>query len=70
MGVFIRIKIDREHCPGVQECGRCVGVCPVNIFKNQQGLVGVIKNNEDECTLCGLCLKACRPQAIEIRKLY
>jgi ferredoxin len=70
MGEFIEAEIDLEKCLGIQECGECVQVCSVSIFEKQDNHPIVIEDNEDECTLCELCLKACSPGAITIRKLY
>ena len=70
MSEFINVTIDRQKCIGTGECGRCLGVCPVSIFTTQDPIPAVNERNEDECTLCDLCLKACRPDAINIRKLY
>ena len=73
--MFIALKIDEPRCKVGKGCRHCVDVCPVDIF--QTGEVGSLVNavlvnaeNEDECTLCDLCLQACPHQAIEIVKLY
>jgi NAD-dependent dihydropyrimidine dehydrogenase PreA subunit len=42
----------------------------VNIFGKEGDNPSVIEDNEDECTLCDLCIQACIPKAITIRKLY
>ena len=65
MSVFIEVQIDSDHVPCEIE-----QLCPVNIFSVQDGHVTVIRDNEDECTLCELCLDAAPPNAIRIRKLY
>lgn len=70
MGEFIKAKIDFNKCLGVQECGGCIRVCPVNIFGKKENSPEIITANEDECTLCELCLEACVPGAIAILKLY
>ena len=70
MSEFIRVEIDMDKCEGVKACGQCVTVCPVNIFKAQEGRPVIVNENVDECTLCELCLKACQPKAIVVRKLY
>ncbi len=68
MGEFIKIEIDDQKC----KCGTaaCANVCPVGIFGVENGNIRVIEENEDECTLCGLCLDACKEGAIKILKLY
>ena len=70
MSEFIRVEIDMDKCGGVKACGQCVSVCPVNIFKAQEDEPVVVDDNQDECTLCELCLKACKPEAIVVLKLY
>jgi NAD-dependent dihydropyrimidine dehydrogenase PreA subunit len=70
MGIFIEIEIDHEKCLGPEKSGECARVCPVNIFAVQDGKVAVVKQNEDECILCNLCLDKCQAAAIAIRKLY
>jgi NAD-dependent dihydropyrimidine dehydrogenase PreA subunit len=29
-----------------------------------------VEENQDECTLCDLCLQECTPDAVVLRKLY
>ena len=70
MGEFIQIEIDGLSCFGMSDCGNCVRVCPVNIFEVDGEQPSIIRANEDECTLCELCLQACKICAISIRKLY
>ena len=70
MSEFIRVEIDMDKCVGVKECGQCIIVCPVTIFRGQDNHPSIVVENEDECTLCELCLKICEPNAISLRKLY
>jgi NAD-dependent dihydropyrimidine dehydrogenase PreA subunit len=70
MGVFIRVTIDEEKCLGPEKSGACVAICPVNIFEVRGDRVVVEEANEDECTLCNLCIDKCPGSAISIRKLY
>ena len=70
MSEFIKIEIDSKKCTGIQKCGQCLKVCPVDIFKQKDDLPIIVENEEDECTLCELCLQACQPDAIVIHKLY
>ena len=70
MGEFIRVQIERDLCSGTADCNRCVQVCPVAIFQKGNGQPDILADNEDECTLCNLCLEACAPGAIKILKLY
>ncbi|MBU1276626.1 MAG: 4Fe-4S binding protein [Proteobacteria bacterium] len=70
MGYFVEVEISPDKCAGLQECGACVKVCPVNIFEKRGGMPGVVATNEDECILCDLCLDECAPGAITIGKKY
>jgi NAD-dependent dihydropyrimidine dehydrogenase PreA subunit len=54
----------------MRECGKCVQLCPVNIFEAQGDQPLVVGENQDECILCDQCLKACTPDAIALHKLY
>lgn len=77
MSLFIKVDIAFERCAGVSRCGRCLHVCPVNIFTQDESagsakadLPLLVDEAFDECTLCDLCVQSCRPDAIRIRKLY
>ncbi|RME81980.1 MAG: 4Fe-4S dicluster domain-containing protein [Caldilineae bacterium] len=69
MSLFIRIDIDHDRCPG-ESCRACIDICPVDIFSWQDGRVQVVNEQEDECTLCALCLQQCPTEAITIWRLY
>lgn len=70
--LFIKLNIDRGKCLSSDGCTTCVKVCPVAVFKKaaDQNQVEVNEANEDECTLCNLCLENCPVQAITLQKLY
>jgi len=70
MGEFISIIIDQEKCGDIEEVKAWVQVCPVDIFELKNGKPSVVEENEDECTLCDLCVEACNTGAITIKKLY
>jgi ferredoxin len=70
MALFIDLEIDKGKCLGLQKCGKCVAVCPVKIFTPEANLPGTDDENLDECTLCGLCLQKCEPDALKVLKLY
>ena len=68
MGLFITVKIHEDKCKNA--CKACADVCPVDIFKLADGKLSVVADNEDECTLCELCLQRCPSGSIEIIKNY
>ena len=70
MGMFIRLEIDLERCTAGTGCARCVEVCPVDVFRLLEGKLTADSENEDECTLCDLCLRVCSEGALRLIKLY
>lgn len=70
MGLFIDLAINRKTCLGVQKCKECIEVCPVNVFKDEAGTLQTIYDNEDECTLCDMCIQRCPVDALAIVKHY
>ncbi|OGL39578.1 MAG: hypothetical protein A3C43_10870 [Candidatus Schekmanbacteria bacterium RIFCSPHIGHO2_02_FULL_38_11] len=66
----MNIKINQKTCRGFKDCGECVKICPVNIFDKKDNTIISVEANEDECTLCNLCLEKCPVDAIEIVRLY
>jgi ferredoxin len=70
MNIFIKVNIINKKCIGIKECGQCINVCPVSIFDKRANEPIIVQNNEDECTLCDLCLNSCPTDAVQIIKLY
>ncbi len=70
MGIFINLEIDPERCVGISSCGKCLKICPVQIFGTGDRYPVLLAENEDECTLCDLCIDACDPRAITVKKRY
>jgi NAD-dependent dihydropyrimidine dehydrogenase PreA subunit len=70
MGEFIKVDINLSKCKEKNKIAAWVQVCPVNIFKMEDDLPVVAEENEDECTLCMLCIEAFPKGAITIHKLY
>ncbi|MFN8457698.1 MAG: hypothetical protein U0401_24080 [Anaerolineae bacterium] len=69
MGVFIQITVDETKIS--LEVGQAlVSLCPVDIFAWKQGRLLVRPEQDDECTLCELCLTAAPAGALVIRKRY
>ncbi len=70
MGMFIELRIDHTTCQVASGCDLCARLCPVEAFRVEGGQVTLIYDNEDECTLCNLCVDQCPEDAIEVVKLY
>lgn len=70
MGMFIRLEVDQGICVAAEGCNKCLTVCPVDVFSLAEGRLRVDSQNEDECTLCDLCLEACPRDALRIVKVY
>ncbi|MBI4300219.1 MAG: 4Fe-4S binding protein [Chloroflexi bacterium] len=68
--MFIELKIDIDRCRAGQPCRACIESCPVDIFVATDGLAAVVADNQDECTLCDLCLQRCPTEAVTLTKLY
>jgi NAD-dependent dihydropyrimidine dehydrogenase PreA subunit len=56
---FYTLHILPGKCSG---CRECLDVCPENCIAGGEGLIHVIDN--DRCTRCGLCIKACKADAV------
>jgi NAD-dependent dihydropyrimidine dehydrogenase PreA subunit len=69
VGVFIQIVILQEGLSPTWS-QQIAEVCPVDIFAVEDGRLVVKPEEEDECTLCELCLKAAPLGAIRIHKAY
>jgi NAD-dependent dihydropyrimidine dehydrogenase PreA subunit len=69
VGTFINVLIDESRLPA-EQASRLPALCPVDIFVLDNGHLRARAEQEDECTLCELCLTAAAPGAITIRKTY
>jgi NAD-dependent dihydropyrimidine dehydrogenase PreA subunit len=69
-GIFIDVEVDESVAGDAELARRLEEACPVDIFAEAGGQVAVVRENLDECVLCGLCLDASPPGAVTVRKLY
>ncbi|MBA2504453.1 MAG: hypothetical protein H0V29_00750 [Thermoleophilaceae bacterium] len=69
-GIFIDVEISAEAAGDAELARRLEEVCPVDIYKDEGGRVGVVRENLDECVLCELCVEAAPPGAVKVKKLY
>jgi NAD-dependent dihydropyrimidine dehydrogenase PreA subunit len=69
MGIFIEVQIDAESLShDISE--HLVRICPVDIFSITDSRLVVRAEQEDECTLCALCLRAAPAGSLRIVKKY
>jgi ferredoxin-like protein FixX len=69
-GIFIEIEVADEVANDAALAAKLEEVCPVDIYKNADGKVELVRENLDECVLCELCLDATPPGTVVVRKLY
>jgi NAD-dependent dihydropyrimidine dehydrogenase PreA subunit len=69
MGIFIQISVDeKQFSPDMSR--QIVRVCPVDIFEMDGERLAVKPEQEDECTLCRLCLETAPAGTLTILKTY
>ncbi len=69
-GIFIEVEVDEAIAGDAELAAKLEEVCPVDIFSAAEGRVGIVRENLDECVLCGLCLDATPGGGVTVRKLY
>ena len=69
-GVFIAVEVDEQAASDAQLAAKLAEVCPVDIFADENGRVGIVEENLDECVLCELCIEAAPPGGVRVKKLY
>lgn len=69
-GVFIDVTVDDSVAGDPDLARRLEEACPVDIFAAKDSGVTVVRENLDECVLCGLCLDAAPDGAVTVTKLY
>lgn len=71
MPMFVHLEVDPDVAADRELAKKLVEVCPVNIFElADDGSARVVKENEDECVLCDLCVEAAPPGTVRVMKLY
>jgi NAD-dependent dihydropyrimidine dehydrogenase PreA subunit len=69
--VFIGVEVDDGHAADAALAATLTEVCPVDIFgQRDSGTLEIVVDNLDECVLCGLCLDAAPPGAVQVFKVY
>lgn len=69
-GIFIAVEVDDAVAGDAELALKLSDACPVDIFAQSDGGVGIVEKNLDECVLCGLCLAAAPQGAVSVIKLY
>ena len=70
-GTFIAVEVDDEAAADTDLARRLTEACPVDIFaQGENGRLGIVEHNLDECVLCRLCLDASPAGAVKVIKLY
>ena len=68
--VFIEVDVDESIAGDAELAAKLEEVCPVDIFRDDDGRVEIVRSNLDECVLCELCLDAAPDGCVVVRKLY
>ena len=68
--VFIEVEVDESIASDPEVARKLEEVCPVDIFRDDDGKVQVVRGNLDECVLCDLCIDATPPGTVRVVRLY
>ena len=69
-GIFIDVEVDDSVTGDAALAAKLAEVCPVDIFTAEDGRVGLVRENLDECVLCNLCVDAAPEGSVRVVKLY
>ena len=68
---FIGVEVDDVVAGDRELAAKLAEVCPVDIFAaGENGALGLVDENLDECVLCRLCVDAAPPGTVRVHKLY
>lgn len=68
--VFIEVEVDASVAGDPALAQKLEDACPVDIFAARDSGVEIVRENLDECVLCGLCMHAAPDGTVTVRKLY
>jgi NAD-dependent dihydropyrimidine dehydrogenase PreA subunit len=69
--LFIDVEVDEPVARDSELARKLTEVCPVDIFaQNDDGTLGIVDHNLDECVLCYLCVNAAPEGTVRVVKLY
>jgi NAD-dependent dihydropyrimidine dehydrogenase PreA subunit len=70
-GLFIDVAVAPEIARDPEIAARLAEVCPVDIYAvGDGGEVRVVRENLDECVLCGLCEEAAPRGTVRVIRRY
>jgi NAD-dependent dihydropyrimidine dehydrogenase PreA subunit len=73
-GIFIAVEVSDAVAGDAELAAKLAEACPVDIFAvGDGGGVEIVRDNLDECVLCGLCLAALPASdggGLDVIKLY
>ncbi|MHA1147457.1 MAG: 4Fe-4S dicluster domain-containing protein [Promethearchaeota archaeon] len=58
------ISLDNDKC---NNCGRCLIICVVNLWKKRDGKIYIAENYKEKCLECAGCYQVCEAGAISFR---
>lgn len=69
--IFIAVEVSDEVASDATVAAKLAEACPVDIFAQVDGGgVEIVRDNLDECVLCGLCLAVVPAGGLDVIKLY
>jgi NAD-dependent dihydropyrimidine dehydrogenase PreA subunit len=69
--IFIAVEVSNEVAGDAALATKLAEACPVDIFaRGDGGGVEIVRDNLDECVLCGLCLAVVPAGGVDVIKLY
>ena len=69
--IFIDVEVDEAIARDPEMARKLTEVCPVDIFAQaDDGTLGIVEGNLDECVLCYLCVDAAPQGTVRVVKLY
>ena len=69
-GTFIDVEVADDARADAELAKKLEEACPVDIFADSDGRVGIVEENLDECVLCELCIQAAPSGKVRVLKLY
>jgi NAD-dependent dihydropyrimidine dehydrogenase PreA subunit len=67
---FIGIEVDDSVAGDAALAAKLAETCPVDIYADEGGRVGLVEDNIDECILCDMCVHAAPDGSVRVHKLY